>query len=29
MRERTEALGGRFRLSSEAGGGTSIEVRLP
>jgi signal transduction histidine kinase len=29
MRERTEALGGRFRLSSEAGGGTNIEVRLP
>jgi len=29
MRERTEALGGRFKLSSEAGGGTRIEVRLP
>jgi signal transduction histidine kinase len=29
MRERTEALGGRFRLSSQAGGGTNIEVRLP
>jgi len=29
MRERTEALGGRFRLSSEAGEGTRIEVRLP
>lgn len=29
MRERTEALGGRFRLSSEAGAGTRIEVRLP
>jgi signal transduction histidine kinase len=29
MRERTEALGGRFKLSSEAGKGTRIEVRLP
>jgi signal transduction histidine kinase len=29
MRERTEALGGRFRLDSEAGGGTKVEVRLP
>jgi signal transduction histidine kinase len=29
MQERTEALGGRFRLSSEAGEGTRIEVRLP
>ena len=29
MRERTEALGGRFKLSSEAGEGTRIEVRLP
>jgi signal transduction histidine kinase len=29
MRERTEALGGRFKLSSAAGGGTRIEVRLP
>ena len=29
MRERTEALGGRFKLSSAAGDGTRIEVRLP
>ena len=29
MRERTEALGGRFKLSSDAGEGTRIEVRLP
>ncbi len=29
MRERTEALGGRFKVSSEAGEGTRIEVRLP
>ncbi|HEX5468184.1 MAG TPA: sensor histidine kinase [Gaiellaceae bacterium] len=29
MRERAEALGGRFTLRSEAGTGTSIEVRLP
>ena len=29
MRERTEALGGRFKLSSGAGEGTRIEVRLP
>jgi signal transduction histidine kinase len=29
MRERAEALGGRFRLESEAGSGTQIEVRLP
>ena len=29
MRERAEALGGRFTLSSEDGGGTKIEVRLP
>ena len=29
MRERTEALGGRFTLNSEAGSGTEIEVRLP
>ncbi|HJS70676.1 MAG TPA: ATP-binding protein [Gaiellaceae bacterium] len=29
MRERTEALGGRFKLTSEAGEGTRIEVRLP
>jgi signal transduction histidine kinase len=29
MRERTEALGGRFKHSSEAGEGTRIEVRLP
>ena len=29
MRERTEALGGRFKLSSNAGEGTRIEVRLP
>lgn len=29
MRERAEALGGHFTLRSEAGAGTSIEVRLP
>jgi signal transduction histidine kinase len=29
MRERAEALGGRFTLASEAGEGTKIEVRLP
>ena len=29
MRERTEALGGRFKLSSDTGEGTRIEVRLP
>jgi signal transduction histidine kinase len=29
MRERAEALGGRFKLSSNAGEGTRIEVRLP
>jgi signal transduction histidine kinase len=29
MRERTEALGGRFKLFSGAGKGTRIEVRLP
>jgi signal transduction histidine kinase len=29
MRERAEALGGQFTLRSEAGAGTSIEVRLP
>jgi signal transduction histidine kinase len=29
MRERTEALGGRFKLSSDAGEGTRIEVCLP
>jgi len=29
MRERTEALGGRFKLSSDAGAGTRIEVHLP
>ena len=29
MRERTEALGGRFKLASAAGDGTCIEVRLP
>ena len=29
MRERTEALGGRFKLSSDAGEGTRIEVHLP
>jgi signal transduction histidine kinase len=29
MRERAEALGGRFTLCSEDGGGTKIEVRLP
>jgi signal transduction histidine kinase len=29
MRERAEALGGGFTLSSQAGSGTSIEVRLP
>jgi signal transduction histidine kinase len=28
MRERAEALGGRFTLSSEVGSGTRIEVRL-
>jgi signal transduction histidine kinase len=29
MRERAEALGGRFTLKSEVGSGTRIEVRLP
>jgi signal transduction histidine kinase len=29
MRERAEALGGSFRLESEPGGGTAIEVVLP
>jgi signal transduction histidine kinase len=29
MRERTEALGGEFKLSSQPGRGTSIEVLLP
>jgi signal transduction histidine kinase len=29
MRERTESLGGQFKLSSEPGRGTSVEVRLP
>jgi signal transduction histidine kinase len=29
MRERAEAVGGRFTLSSERGSGTKIEVRLP
>jgi signal transduction histidine kinase len=29
MKERTESLGGEFRLSSEPGRGTSIEVALP
>jgi signal transduction histidine kinase len=29
MRERTESLGGSFRLSSRPGMGTSVEVRLP
>jgi signal transduction histidine kinase len=29
MRERTESLGGQFRLSSEPGQGTSVEIVLP
>jgi signal transduction histidine kinase len=29
MRERTESLGGQFKLSSEPGRGTSVEVLLP
>lgn len=29
MRERTEALGGSFKLSTEPGRGTSVEVLLP
>jgi signal transduction histidine kinase len=29
MRERTETLGGEFRLSSEPGRGTSVEILLP
>jgi signal transduction histidine kinase len=29
MRERTEGLGGTFRLTSEPGSGTRIEVMLP
>ncbi|HZC84503.1 MAG TPA: ATP-binding protein, partial [Rubrobacter sp.] len=29
MRERTEALGGRLDLSSEPGGGSAVEVRIP
>jgi signal transduction histidine kinase len=29
MRERTEALGGRFRVASRAGHGTRVSVRLP
>lgn len=29
MRERTEALGGEFRLSSQPGVGTSVEILLP
>jgi signal transduction histidine kinase len=29
MRERTESLGGQFRLSSEPGQGTSVEITLP
>lgn len=29
MRERTEALGGTFKLSTQPGRGTSVEVRLP
>jgi PAS domain S-box-containing protein len=29
MRERVEALGGRFRVTTEPGGGTMVEARLP
>jgi two-component system, NarL family, sensor histidine kinase DegS len=29
MRERAEALGGDFKVSSEPGRGTSVEVLLP
>jgi NarL family two-component system sensor histidine kinase LiaS len=29
MRERAESLGGEFRLSSEPGAGTSVEILLP
>jgi signal transduction histidine kinase len=29
MRERAEAIGGEFRVSSQPGGGTVVEVRLP
>ena len=29
MKERTESLGGEFRLKSEPGQGTSVEVFLP
>jgi signal transduction histidine kinase len=29
MRERTEALGGRLDVSSEPGGGSAVEVRIP
>jgi signal transduction histidine kinase len=29
MKERTESLGGQFRLTSERGRGTSVEVLLP
>jgi signal transduction histidine kinase len=29
MRERTESLGGEFKLSSRPGGGTSVEIMLP
>jgi signal transduction histidine kinase len=29
MQERTESLGGEFKLSSEPGAGTSVEVRIP
>jgi two-component system, NarL family, sensor histidine kinase LiaS len=29
MKERTESLGGQFRLTSERGRGTSVEILLP
>jgi signal transduction histidine kinase len=29
MKERTEALGGRLDISSEPGGGSAVEVRIP
>jgi signal transduction histidine kinase len=29
MRERTESLGGEFKLSSRPGSGTSVEILLP
>ncbi|HEV2894325.1 MAG TPA: ATP-binding protein, partial [Actinomycetota bacterium] len=29
MRERVEALGGRFRVTTEPGGGTVVEAKLP